>query len=213
MLDVWYKLYLYSCSTGKYSSGSFTNYMYYYCNYLSMLELKLIHVSKRGPNELGWWCSDSISHQNQAIYWLCKQATGSILCLKICVDHWSAIDGISKSLHRKWLGHLLWNYFQMNATRPHWWSVNTLVQVMAWCCQATSHYLSQCWPSSVSPYGVTRPQWRIKKNMEHNIHYRKELQQSTYIKNQEWIMTSTIPGCWFMLTSSCQSDFKAKIQC
>ena len=36
---------------------------------------------------------------------------------------------------------------------------STLVQVMAWCCQATSHYLSQCWPRSVSPYGVTRPQW------------------------------------------------------
>ena len=35
---------------------------------------------------------------------------------------------------------------------------STLVQVMAWCCQATSHYLSQCWPSSMSPYGVTRPQ-------------------------------------------------------
>ena len=31
---------------------------------------------------------------------------------------------------------------------------STLIQVMAWCCQATSHYLSQCWP-----YGVTRPQW------------------------------------------------------
>ena len=30
---------------------------------------------------------------------------------------------------------------------------------MAWCHQATSHYLSQCWPSSMSPYGVTRPQW------------------------------------------------------
>ena len=35
----------------------------------------------------------------------------------------------------------------------------TLVQVMAWCRQATSHYLSQCWPRFVSPYGVTRPQW------------------------------------------------------
>ena len=30
---------------------------------------------------------------------------------------------------------------------------------MAGCCQATSHYLSQCWPRSMSPYGVTRPQW------------------------------------------------------
>ena len=36
---------------------------------------------------------------------------------------------------------------------------STLVQVMAWCRQATSHYLSQCWPSSLSPYGITRPQW------------------------------------------------------
>ena len=36
---------------------------------------------------------------------------------------------------------------------------STLVQVMAWCRQATSHYLNQCWPSSMSPYGVTRPQW------------------------------------------------------
>ena len=36
---------------------------------------------------------------------------------------------------------------------------STLVQVMAWCCQATIHYLSQCWPRSLPPYGVTRPQW------------------------------------------------------
>ena len=35
---------------------------------------------------------------------------------------------------------------------------STLVQVMAWCRQATSHYLSPCWPRSLSPYGVTRPQ-------------------------------------------------------
>ena len=46
-----------------------------------------------------------------------------------------------------------------------WMSLNftddqsTLVQVMAWCRQATSHYLSQCWPRSLSSYGVTRPQW------------------------------------------------------
>ena len=34
---------------------------------------------------------------------------------------------------------------------------STLVQIMAWCRQATSHYLSQCWPRSMSPYGVIRP--------------------------------------------------------
>ena len=35
---------------------------------------------------------------------------------------------------------------------------STLVQVMAWCRQATSHYLSQSWPRSLLPYGVARPQ-------------------------------------------------------
>ena len=30
---------------------------------------------------------------------------------------------------------------------------------MAWCRQATSHYLNQCWPGSMPTYSVTRPQW------------------------------------------------------
>ena len=38
---------------------------------------------------------------------------------------------------------------------------SVLVQVMVWCRQATSHYLSQCWHRYMSPYGVTRPQ-RVK---------------------------------------------------
>ena len=41
---------------------------------------------------------------------------------------------------------------------------STLLQVMAWCRQATSHYLSQCLPRSLSPYGATRPQW-VKINL------------------------------------------------
>ena len=45
---------------------------------------------------------------------------------------------------------------------------STLGQVMAWCCQATSHYLSQCWPRSLSPYGVTRPQW-VKSYLQRQI--------------------------------------------
>ena len=35
---------------------------------------------------------------------------------------------------------------------------STLVQVMAWCLQETNLYLSQCWLSSLSPYGAARPQ-------------------------------------------------------
>ena len=33
-----------------------------------------------------------------------------------------------------------------------------LVQVMTWCCQQMSHYLSQCWPRSMPTYGITRLQ-------------------------------------------------------
>ena len=36
---------------------------------------------------------------------------------------------------------------------------STLVQVMACCYQATSYYLSQCWPRYMSPNGINRPQW------------------------------------------------------
>ena len=36
---------------------------------------------------------------------------------------------------------------------------STLVQVMAWCHQATCHYLSQRWHKSVLPYSVTGSQW------------------------------------------------------
>ena len=56
-----------------------------------------------------------------------------------------------------------WRIFCENAHK--WMSLDftdvksTLVQVMAWCHKAPSHYMSQCWPRSLSPYGVTRPQW------------------------------------------------------
>ena len=44
---------------------------------------------------------------------------------------------------------------------------STLVQVMAWCRQATSHYLNQSWPRSLTPYGITRPQWVKDRYLEH----------------------------------------------
>ena len=47
---------------------------------------------------------------------------------------------------------LIW--MSLDFTDDQW----TLVQVMAWCRQATSHYLSQCWLSSLLPYGIDRPQ-------------------------------------------------------
>ena len=34
---------------------------------------------------------------------------------------------------------------------------------MAWCRQATSHFLNQCWPRSPTPYGITRHQCVLKQ--------------------------------------------------
>ena len=38
-----------------------------------------------------------------------------------------------------------------------------LVQVMSWCRQTSNHYLSQCWPRSMLPFGITWPQL-VKQN-------------------------------------------------
>ena len=45
---------------------------------------------------------------------------------------------------------------------------STLIPVMAWCRQATSHYLHHCWPRSKTPYGVIRPQWVKKESSNSN---------------------------------------------
>ena len=55
--------------------------------------------------------------------------------------------GISCKIALRWMPLVLSDY------------ESTLVQVMAWCRQASSHYLNQCWPVFMSPNGVTRPQW------------------------------------------------------
>ena len=59
---------------------------------------------------------------------------------------------------------------------------STLVQVMAWCRQATSHYMSQCWLRSLSSYGVTRPQW--VKPLYHRNNYRMWVKWASTIQQQ-----------------------------
>ena len=46
---------------------------------------------------------------------------------------------------------LRWTLFDLAGNK------SILTRVMVWCRQATSYYLSQCWPSPMSPYGSTRP--------------------------------------------------------
>ena len=92
---------------------------------------------------------------------------------------WLIYVACDKKLNSLWPGRFLWNFrwvlFKPITVIDGWdtcceialrkMSLDltddqlTLVQVMAWYHQAPSHYLSQCWPRSLSPYGVTRPHW------------------------------------------------------
>ena len=68
---------------------------------------------------------------------------------------------------------------------------STLVQVMAWCRQATSHYLSQCWPRSISPNGVTRPQWvNSQQNIIHIRHAVIDLNLSTNFADENKVKST-----------------------
>ena len=68
-------------------------------------------------------------------------------------------------------------------------------RLMAWCRQATSHYLSQCWPGSMSPYGVTRPQWVIKDVGESNQRSETSIRSNTnYV-----VLYTTILMAWQLL--------------
>ena len=83
---------------------------------------------------------------------------------------------------------------------PRWmpWDLtddkSTSVQVMAWCHQATNHYLSQCWHRSLSPYGVTRPGWvnrPLENNQQHKLDTLKQrLACSGYVRlmTSQWTM-------------------------
>ena len=67
-----------------------------------------------------------------------------------CVSFCFALSGSvkTKSVNLSWPSDAIWRQR----------SGSTLAQVMACCLTAPSHYLNQCWPRSLSPYGVTRPQ-------------------------------------------------------
>ena len=69
---------------------------------------------------------------------------------------------------------------------------STLAQVMAWSRQTTSHYLSQCWPRTLSPYGVTRPG---KSHENHGVTWRHSL------TGELWILPCLL--CLGMKTLTC----------
>ena len=75
---------------------------------------------------------------------------------------------------------------------------STLVQIMAWCRQATSLYLSQCWPRFVLPYGVIRPQW-VNHMWLPNLTI--VMRRSMWSNSLDVIVCNSAPAyAWFLVT-------------
>ena len=70
-----------------------------------------------------------------------------------------------------WLGYLVWHLSQKNVSGPD--NKSTLVQVTAWCRQATSRYLNQCWLKSMSSYDATivHSELRCDDKSQHAVPY------------------------------------------
>ena len=99
---------------------------------------------------------NSLSTEDALTHWLLRNTAVMLTHCGLGDFRWvlfkliSVIDGgwaICREIALRWMALDLTN------------DKSTLVQVMAWCRQATSHYLSQCWPRSMSPNVVTRPLW------------------------------------------------------
>ena len=89
------------------------------------------------PNRMVW----------TSIYWLAHEMYGrnSLSIISKPIIHDSNLS-ISCEIAVRWMPHNLTN------------KKSALVQVLVWRCQAASQYLNQCWPRSMSPYDITRPQ-------------------------------------------------------
>ena len=86
---------------------------------------------------------------------------------------------------------------------------STLVQVMAWCHQASSHYLNQCWPG----YGVTWPQWvnHCKYYLEQWCPISMINSHPLYIWNQYWTtlyMAAVTVDKWLYIDNGKWRDYK-----
>ena len=107
-------------------------------------------IAKLGQDH-GCWCHGSLHHQVISSHGINSLAPGRCGCnfRNIIFELISWIDTLSAT------SKIVVRWMPQNSSDDK----STLVQVMAWCGQATNHYLNQCWPRSMSSYGVARPQW------------------------------------------------------
>ena len=76
----------------------------------------------------------------QLTHWLLWDLDSILKVLSSILFYWLVCSDLLMIMPSEWLRWMSWDLPE---------DKSTLVQVMAWCRQASSHYLSQCWPRSV----------------------------------------------------------------
>ena len=90
---------------------------------------------------------------------------------------------------------------------------------MAWCCQATSHYMSQCWPTFMMPYSkllsncahaTTALQYVICNILQRSDHLNLDKHEIRFTLNLNYNGNMSVKGLviyktllWFMMSKSC----------
>ena len=114
------------------------------------------HVSQTCHNDV--YCMSAAPPTEDFLLYILTEGSGRTIYTTY-LTHWSLGDAsfnlafMIAIFRSSYDNTLIWMSYDLTDDK------STLVQVMAWCRQAPSHYLSQCWPRYVSPHGVTRPQW------------------------------------------------------
>ena len=86
---------------------------------------------------------------------------------------------------------------------PIWMSVDltddksVMVQAMVWCRQVTNHYLNQCWPSSASSNGATRPQ--CVKSITFEKHVSRKYFNDWSFAQSASLLEVSLEICWRLL--------------
>ena len=137
-----------------------------------------------------WFNARRSAEHTPVCYWLLVEnkigwhkIVFSFVCCIVCLDHTCCRSILLNSLAPRkfeWnFGKVIYNpilvidgwsagsLVKLPSDECYWTSLmrsQHCFRVMAWCHQATSHYLSQCWPRSMSPYGITRPYW-VKRTL------------------------------------------------
>ena len=132
---------------------NFYKKLYYRSRVMWKIWLRYSHTFYQRYNHVGMNGKPVTLHQ--------EHQYGNILPCQTydALTHWSlGCDFINSIFNLAFLIGIVISSYE-NALRWLPWDLmddkSTLVQIMAWCRQATSHYLSQCWPRSMSPNGVT----------------------------------------------------------